>query len=219
MQMAFFSSPPTATPAATPSSRKSALEHIRAIAAPAGPSARDAHHGIISPQKNFAIVDKKIVGEAMQPLHGFRVVDGNGLFRNVPAGHHQRCKPASSKEQVMQRCVRQKNPKSRLNGATEGQSIPAASSSKNNGMSRALQQAADDILQMAEFFQAGKRGRHDRKGFFDAPLSLPQSRHGGFVHCIDGQVNPPGLLLPLFPQRQAAQWFLNGIGMFNSLPH
>src|SRR6516162_445803 len=56
---------------------------------------------VVTAAENVAIVDQQIVGEPSQALYSFLVVDGDRLFGQIAAGHHQVIKRSKGKEQMM----------------------------------------------------------------------------------------------------------------------
>src|ERR1700693_1431963 len=55
----------------------------------------DAHHGIVTPAKDFTVVNQKRVGNTVQTLHRFFVLNGYWLFAEIATGHNQSIKLAA----------------------------------------------------------------------------------------------------------------------------
>ena len=90
MQMVFFSSPPTARIGCDSRSQGNrhgnetagAAEHLRA-------ASDEADDGIVATAEDVAIVDEVGVGDAVKTPDGFVIIDGDGLFAEVGAGHDE----------------------------------------------------------------------------------------------------------------------------------
>src|ERR1017187_5020153 len=74
-----------------------------------GNAACNSHHGIVAAQQDVTVVHEEVVGEAIQAIDCFSIVNRDRLLALVAAGHHQSLEPSLGEQQVMKRCVGQKN--------------------------------------------------------------------------------------------------------------
>ena len=98
-------------------------------------------HRVIAPLQYLAIVKQKSVGNILQAVDGFVIVDGNWFFAQVGAGHDKSPHTPVRKEEVLQRGVGQKHPQPRNTGRDGGRdAIAQACASQNDGARRSKQQ-------------------------------------------------------------------------------
>ncbi len=134
-------------------------------------------------------MDQKSIGNMVQALHGFRVIDRDWLFAQVSAGHHHRIDFSAGEQQVMQRRVRQKNAQKTIaRRHTAGHAgFRLAGQQHNRPLSRE-QLLPRQFIQRAEALHTLYTPHHDRERLFHPPFSLAQQIHSRFVLRIAGQV-------------------------------
>ena len=117
------------------------------------------HHGVVAALQNFAVVHQECVGDVPEPREGFVVVDGDGLFAEVGAGHHQSLHARIGKEQMLQRRVRQKDAQPR-NSRRDGLGNAAACAPpRQNNRPRESSGAAPLLRRSARRLRARHRDR------------------------------------------------------------
>ena len=63
------------------------------------------HYGVVAALQNLAVVHQKCVGDVPEPREGFVIVDRDGLFAEVGAGHHESLHARIRKKQMLQGCI------------------------------------------------------------------------------------------------------------------
>ena len=80
-------------------------------------SGGDANDGIIAATQDVAIMDEKSIGDVLKTLHRFLIVDGDGLFAEIGAGHNQCVELGAAEKQVVERRVGQKSAEETIVGS------------------------------------------------------------------------------------------------------
>src|SRR5271166_5861970 len=73
------------------------------------PSSCDTHHGVVAAAQDVAIVNEIRIGNSLEPANCFLVIDGDGLFAEVPAGHHESIEFSAGKKEMVQRRISQED--------------------------------------------------------------------------------------------------------------
>src|SRR5208283_3716690 len=74
-----------------------------------GNAACNSHFGTVAAQQDVTVVHEEVVGEAIQSIDCFSIINRDRLLALVAAGHHQSLESSLGEQQVMKRRVRQKN--------------------------------------------------------------------------------------------------------------
>ncbi len=133
-------------------------------------------------------MQEKIIRQRRQALQRLVVADGNRLFAEIAAGHHQRLEVIVQK-QLMQRRVRQHEAEVLLvRRHRSSQFVVVATAQQNDGPGWLLQQRLFFRRDEAKFFNGREVGRHHRKRLFRTAFAPPQLLHCGFVARIRSEM-------------------------------
>src|SRR4029077_2365044 len=137
---------------------------------------------------DLAVMDQEVFCDVTKPAQRIVVLVSNGLFTHVSAGHHQR-QIRIREQQMMQRRVRQHNPKLSLAGSyCFGYWNVIAFAQEHDRTRVGAQKYFVFIGNQAELLDRSKIPRHEGKGFLFAMFPRPKAPHGGMLQRITGQM-------------------------------
>ncbi len=151
----------------------------------------DANDGIIAAAQDIAIVNEVSIGDAVEPAEGFGVIDGDGLFAEVGAGHDKRVEFGAGKEEMVKRGVRQKNAQKMIARSNAFREAGVGLARKqDDGPLDGEKEFAGCIIEDAEAVNVLNTAKHDGKRLFDAALPCAEQLNGGFRAGIAGEMKP-----------------------------
>src|ERR1035437_9159366 len=181
-------------------------------------AASNSHHGIVAAQQDVTVMHQEVVGESVQSIHRFSILNCDRLLAQVAAGHHQSLKPSFGEQQVMKRRVRQKT----YQVAVEGRNLIGDYAGgflrqKNNGPLDRFENLARRIIEFADFFCSLQIRNHHGERLLHPALPLAQQSYRGRVRCIDCQVETAQTFYRNDESRmQAGDRFVDGIAAFDT---
>ena len=151
----------------------------------------DADYGIVTTAKDVAVVNEESVGDSVETLDSFLIVDGDGLFAEIGTGHDESFEFAAGEKQMVERSIWKENTEEAIGRGDIGRKNGFGTSrKKDNRALRRKQSFARETIYYAEAFGDFHTLNHHGKGLFDAVLTLAKLVDGGSVSCVAGQMKP-----------------------------
>jgi len=178
-----------------------------------GTAGGEADDGIVATAKNVAVVHQESIGDTLEAADSFGVVDGDGLFAEVGAGHDEGIAFTAGQQEVVKRGVRKKDTEEAIaRGEAFDQAGVRPTRQEDDGTLNGEEKFFCGIVNFAEAFRILDAAEHDGEGFFDAAFAFAESVDGGFRAGVAGEVKSAEALygddVILFKKlRGFAQWF------------
>ncbi len=151
----------------------------------------EANDRVVAAAQDIAIVDEVSVGNRVEAPHSFFVVDGDGLFAEVGAGHDQSVELAAGKKKMVQRGVGQEDAEKTIAGSDAVCEARAGFAREQDDGSfdgeQALPGGVIDKTQAIHIFQATE---HDGERLFDATLVFAKPVYSNLGTGIASQMKP-----------------------------
>ena len=188
-QKVFFSSPPTASTRALP-----VPDGHRQRRESAGATDRhqdvagDTNDRVVARRMDLAIVHQEAVAEVAQPRDRIVVEVGERFAGEIAARHHERGRTAEE-QQVVHRRRRQHDPEQRVAGSDELRDRrvgPGAEQHDRSG--RGDQLGGLGVVHLGEPAGLVEVGHHHRERLVGTSFATPQTRDGGIIGCVAGEV-------------------------------
>ncbi len=155
-----------------------------------GAPSTTASNRIVAALQNLAVVHQERIGNPAQPRPRLVVINRNRLLAQIGRSHHQRPHPLISKQQMLQRRIRQKNsqPRNPRRNRLPQSRCPLASAPAQSAAQTVISSASSSAVSSQICPRRLQIPHHHRQRLSIAAFALSQPHHRRLIRCIHAQM-------------------------------
>jgi hypothetical protein len=144
---------------------------------------------IVATAKNVSVVNEKCIGDVVEAADSLVVVDGDGLFAEVGAGHDESLEFAAGEEEMVERGVGEKSAEEAIPGSdAAGETGVRFAWKQNDGSFHGKEQFFCGVVNLAKAIDIFDTTKHYGEGLFNAALSFAKRMDSGLRTGVASEV-------------------------------